>query len=310
MKNCQNVILISLAIGAFLILFTTDGTAQLALNITEYTQTDGDYYYQDDMAGDACSYAYAFPYAYPTGYSLDEFALEIYSNGCDFSVAEGYPYAEIDFNIYISNPPANTFPAKSYLNYTIPFGFKTDVSITNYGGDYISEYNYATSYGSISPTFSSSAYNNLVGPTTYNESFSSESNLILPKSDYYYSYNISLFGQNDPLETVSVVAIGTDAKLLLPSQFFVDNGISIPTAITISGYTFGVETVCAENIFYDNVELDSYHYSAAGHLTMKSKIINGAIVSISADNGITLDSGFTVDASSSFSTLTYTGCTN
>jgi len=284
----------------FTFLFTWSHlSAQLSIGYNEYAQTDGDYADFDGYASDGCSTAFADS-SIPS--------LVIFSDGCSPSSYEGNPYAEISINVNITNPPFNSFPTKSYLSYTIPFGFQTEFSISAAPSKYLAEYSYSLGYGTDFTTNSSSD-DVFIGTTSSTEDFTSRSKLILPLGSSYYSLNFNLFGQNDPLETVSISIFGTPIKLLLPSQFFTDNSITAPTSVTISGRTFNVETVCADDLFLENVELDSYHYSAAGNITSNSLVVNGANVNMSAGGILTLAAGFTIDASSTFSTSTYSGCT-
>lgn len=281
-------------------LLSISSFGQLTIGYTEYAETLGDVLGSDGYAADACSEAVAI--------SSFPMSLEVSAGACDcLSLTEGNPFAQLSGGIFITNPPANTFPTKGYLGHSIPFGFKTEVSIENFFNDNTVEFNYTHSYGGTNFSLIDDSFQTPQNGIT-SLSFSGEENLILPVGQYHMDLSTTLFGSVCG-EDILAEALFDDPVILLPSQFYSDNGITVPSSITISSVTFDVETVCAENMYLENVELDSYHYGTSGLLHFDAEVINGANVTASASSSINFGPGFFVDSSSNFSTIPYTGCT-
>jgi len=285
---------------ALLCIFSNVLIGQLSISGVEMASTDGDPPDSDGFSMDTCSSA--------TADASIPVYLSISAADCDcLSGGEGSPIAFTQNYMFISNPPANTFATSSYLGYTIPFGWKMDFNIFNGNDDDVASYDFNFQYGSDDYNFQSSNYVSIPSGNSQ-ESFNAEENLILPKGQSYHEIEFTLAGSTCP-DPIAVDVSGTAYHILLPSQFYTDNAIVPPTTETISGQVFAVETVCAENMYLENVILDSYHYASSNDLILHSEIVNSANVSVSAGNSITLAADFYVDASSNFSTVAYVGCT-
>lgn len=281
-------------------LFSFNLFGQLNVNTYEFASTEGDNLGLDGYASDGCSEAIAISDLDMSLYITQDVSCDCFTGGA--------PYAELSRDLEISNPPANTFPASNYLGHTVPFGFKTEVSIDHFGDIFSASFDYNHSYGAGSTAFNSGTFIDLLnGITTVK--FSGEENLILPVGNLYMSLSASLSTVTCGGTFMETEALFDGPNLILPSQFYADNGITVPSTITISGNAFDVETVCAENMYLQNVELDSYHYGTAGDMYFDAEVVNSANVTASASSSITFGPGFFVDASSSFSTTTYVGCT-
>ena len=283
-----------------LIMLTNAGLSQLTFSQYGYAYTNGDYDGFDGYAEDGCSTAQIDPY-FPI-------FMELSAQDCDCgSTIEGIPFVSLYQRNEILNAPINNFPTSSYLDYSIPFGFKMELEIDNYNTMYTHQLDYTYSYGADFLSFQTTdSYSPAMGIS--NLTFSSAENLILPKGNSADEIQLELLNSNCGDPTIQISATIEEKVILLPSQFYIDNAITAPSTRVISGYTFNAETVCANNMYLGNVALDSYHYGTAGNMYIDAEVINGANVSISGGTSITFGPGFSVDSSSSFSTTTYVGC--
>lgn len=263
----------------------------------------------DGTAQDACSEADCFFDIYNKTF------LQIGEYNCDCTNGTiGFPSAESSFHFSFANPPSNVYPAKSYLGYTLPFGFEFEYDIDNSYPDYVAGFTSYMGYGTNmqSSVFNESAYIDL-NTSTHSGAFSMKSNLILPKGSYAYLVDLLLASNACGDQGF----FGADLEssflnVLLPSQFYSDNGLVPPTFISFPANplsrTFPTKLVCVDDIYLENVALDSYTYSAAGDLSTSSKIVNNSTVVFCAGNSVNLEPGFIVELGSSYTTAAYSGC--
>lgn len=272
-----------------------------------YTNVDIDYYdfgnqYSD--AYDACSWA---------NFQVEELieaTIQLNQYGCDFNLPDGYPGGTINYNFYINHI---AYPTQNFLTYEVPYGFQYTLEGENFSPDSQTQIDYSTNqfvgetetgYVSIDSNyglnFSIDLNNN------HNMLLSSYYNGIVLTIDAYASTK-----QNSQFE----LNTKNKLKIIVPSQFYLDNALTSPTSVNINktfGYvTVGVEERCAEDIYIDEgVDVGSYIYSAANNLFANCTIDNSTNVVLSAGNIITLGIGYSVELGSTMTTQVYAGCIN
>ena len=282
-------------------------SGQISRSFTVFAEAIGDPYDGDGIAEDDCAAA-EFITATASGFDID-----ISNILCPQSGNHGEPTAIYDYASTIDH--SATTSIKSYIGYTIPIGFSLSVN-TDYVGtiDTLANGNFETSYGNTARTFQTSALSTLLdGQATLTTS--TKENLMLTSDEFLFNFSYELKAINGVDEYVIVGAESTPIKLLLPSQFYLDNMISPPSTISIptntGSITFPVEITCAENIYLENgIDLDSYQYSSAALLSSSSTVKTNATVALSGGVCVLLEPGFTVDLGAEMETVDYIGCTN
>jgi len=294
----------------FLLFSFASVKAQISFNYEcyAYTNVDVDYYdfgnpFSD--AYDACSSANC------SVDQLIEATLQLNQYGCNNYYPDGFPGAIVNYSLYINH---NSYPTQNFLTYEVPYAFEYTLEGESFSPDSGTDINYNSGqYFGVEQIGSVSLGTNI--GFNFSIDLNNNLNMLLAKTGnginlYIEAYTTtnqdSDFGLNSK----------NKLKIIVPSQFYLDNALTSPTSVNVNlnniGFvTIGVEERCAEDIYLEEgVDVGSYIYSAANNLFADCTVDNNTNIVFSAGNIITLGIGYSVELGSSMSTQLYAGCIN
>ncbi len=282
-------------------------SAQIAQSFTLFAETVGDPHDGNGIASDDCADV-EFLQSSTAG-----FDIEISMFFCSINSGDGEPEAKYTYSSYIDH--SGVIDIKNYIGYTIPLGFSVSVMTDQNGSsNSIGEQHLTANYGSNLYSFSKSEASN-VDLSLDTISVSTAQNLLLTSDGYSFDYEYSIKSQNDDNEFFLTGVESAALNIVLPSQFYSDNQLTVPTIVNIpdaiSSVSFPVLTACAENIFLgEDIDLDSYQYASSARLSAASTVKADSMVILSGGDCVLLDPGFSVELGGMMETVDYTGCTN
>ncbi len=260
----------------------------------------------DGFTSDACSFG-----DISMGFSLGLFST-LETMDCS-SVGEGRPFVQGSYLFEIDH---SSYPVQNFLSYNMPYAFHITL-VGHYSG-------------STSPFINvqSQQTNGSLFQVDFLESNSQETLFIdngktmtLPDNTMSISFDInaSLDDDYEILMLHGTEGTSADLSIMVPSQFYLDNGLPSPPSFvainstdgpSFQNYYLPVVQKCAENVILEDVDLQSYIYSASNDLIVKSNIPAGENVTFRAGNSVTLARGFNAECGSTYSIGNYSGCTN
>ena len=294
----KNLILIVAIV--FFILFSTSifGQVNTSYSCTAFTNVDFNGF--NGMASDACSSATC--YVDP----LIEANFVLSQSACNFIDPDGNPGADIFYSMSINH---NNYPVTNFLTYEVPYGFEYKLEGASAGANCLAEINYSFAQSGGAQTDNIQ----LFGDSNLSENLNNNYVMKLPRLVHEVQFIFSAFIQTSTI--VDDIGFELDShnqlKIMVPSQFYLDNGLTSPTNTTIGSMNIQVQERCAEDIILEEgVDLGSYTYSAANNLYVDTEVKNSTNVVFSAGNSINFEPGYSVELGSSMATQVYSGCTN
>ena len=271
-----------------------------------------DYPDGDGMASDACSSAEIF-----IG-NINPW--EVYGNleswGCVGDINNGQPYVYYQTGLEMIH---NQHAPSSIFGHEVPYTYSYTLEIEAYASNSVGDVvflDYETGHGSDFFQTSRSSFQ-LLGNGNHLITFDNDYGMYLPNKSNSFGMDMNISYSTDEDGGHGFTGGSNEfTKILLPSQFYSDNGLTSPSVVTFPNPSGGSTTLetdvqCANNLYFEkNSTIGSYTYSAADTIFFNSEIPQGKNVTLSAGTAVIFGCGFSVGLGGSLSTQTYTGCTN
>jgi len=224
--------------------------SQLSISTDCDAYTNVDFPDGDGTASDACSNADC---------SVDpliEATLVLSQYSCDFSLPDGFPGAYLIYDLNINH---TSYPVQNFLTHEVPYGFQYTLETESATSDIEANYEFSQNSNMQSGNLS------YIGSSNYSIDLDNDHIMTLPKSSYgVYLFIEAYVASSD--DTDFEINNQNQIKLMVPSQFYLDNGLISPTSVNINASasgsrTFSVEERCAEDIYLEaGVDVGSYTY--------------------------------------------------